>query len=246
MRSVFRFKQFNLEQAGDVFKLTTDATLLAALLDLDIEKGFFRNCLEIGTGTGVISLMLAQRFHEMWFDSIDINPSACVLASRNVSNSKFRPRIKVFQSDFLKWNSSDLYDLIVTNPPYFDQSTVSTKSQEIAIARHQIGLVYLDLITRSSNMLRKGGLFHMIFPFRYEDCVRSIIGDTGLEISKSIYIMHHEKAKPKNMIITAMKISSGSKEKSLAEKTIQFKLRKSSGEFSEEYKTVLKDFLLAF
>ena len=86
----------------------------------------------------------------------------------------------------------------------------------------------------------------MIFPFRYEDCVRSIIGDTGLEISKSIYIMHHEKAKPKNMIITAMKISSGSKEKSLAEKTIQFKLRKSSGEFSEEYKTVLKDFLLAF
>lgn len=96
MRSVFRFKQFNLEQAGDVFKLTTDATLLAALLDLDIEKGFFRNCLEIGTGTGVISLMLAQRFHEMWFDSIDINPSACVLASRNVSNSKFRPRIKVF------------------------------------------------------------------------------------------------------------------------------------------------------
>lgn len=246
MSSVFRFKQFDLIQADDVFKLTTDATLLAALLDLPSEEGSSRNCLEIGTGTGVISLMLAQRFPELRLDCIDISPTACVLASLNVRNSKFKSRIKVSESDFLTWNSKEHYDVIVTNPPYFDQSTVSKKSQEIAIARHQIGLRYFDLITRSSNMLREGGLFHMIFPYRYEDYVRSIIEKTELMISKLIYIVHHEKAKPKNMIITAMKISLGSKKRSLAEKTMHFKLRKSTGEFSEEYKSALKEFLLAF
>lgn len=246
MSSVFRFKQFDLIQKDDVFKLTTDATLLAALLDLGEAQDSFKRCLEIGMGSGVVSLMLAQRFPKMHLDCIDVNPAACALATLNARNSKFHSRITVAESDFMKWNSNGPYDLIITNPPYFDQSTVSTKSLEIAIAKHQIGLGYLDLITRSSSMLRYGGLFHMIFPHRYEVQVRSIIGDTELVISQVTYIVHAEKSKPKNMIITAMKISLGSQKMPLSEKRTQFKLRKPTGEFSEEYKSTLKDFLLAF
>lgn len=246
MSLLFQFKQFDLKQSSEVFKLTTDATLLAALLEFPYESREYEKGLEIGTGTGVVSMMLAQRFPFLTLKAIDVNSAACTLAQQNIQDSQFASRIQVFESDFKDWKMEELYDVIVTNPPYFDNSTISSKSEVEALARHQIGLTYEDLIMGSSKLLRVGGLFQIIFPYRYEEKVRSILRGSNLISIKSVYIMHHENAKPKNMIITAIRISLGFETLNLPEKCSNFHIRKISGEFSEEYKLALKDFLLAF
>lgn len=132
----FSFKQFNINQSEKVFRIGTDAVLLGAL------AGVFgkQNILEIGTGTGIISLMLAQRNSEANITAIDINPEAVGLARENFENTPFKERLKAFEKDFKTFGSSDKFDFVVSNPPYFDANS-STKD---ILARQRIELDFSD------------------------------------------------------------------------------------------------------
>src|SRR5437879_3258817 len=113
---MFRFKQFNVDQSGCAMKINTDGVLLGALAEADQPE----NILDIGTGTGVIALMTAQRFENARIDAVEIDQSAAETARRNFSNSPFAERMNLYSmgfEQFFESNPDKKYDLIVSNPP---------------------------------------------------------------------------------------------------------------------------------
>lgn len=128
---VFNFKQFAVNQQGSAMKINTDGVLLAAYLDSENPK----RILDIGAGTGVIALMLAQRFPEASVEAVEINPEAAACTLRNFNSSPFASRLKVYCMDFNAFLPTQPYDLLVTNPPFFINS-LKNEVAEKTTARH--------------------------------------------------------------------------------------------------------------
>jgi len=118
MGSVFRFKQFEVDQADCAMKINTDGVLMGAKAWHKEPKSI----LDIGTGTGVISLMLAQRFPAAVLHAVEVDEPACLRAQANFINSPFADRLQAYHCSFEQLNTGVLYDLIVSNPPFYTRS----------------------------------------------------------------------------------------------------------------------------
>lgn len=152
----FVFKQFTVKQSDEVFRVGTDAVLLGALCNCsNISSG-----LEVGCGTGIISLMVAQRNPNASLVAIDINKTAAELSSTNFQQSVFAHRLTAVHADFKNFIAEDKFDFIVCNPPYFEQNS-STKD---VIARQKTALDFHDLTQSVKSHLKSDGLFSVIIP----------------------------------------------------------------------------------
>ena len=136
----FRFQQFSIQQSKDVFRVGTDGVLLGAMCNVKNAKKIF----EIGTGTGLISLMLAQRNVSAKILAIDINESAVKLASENFRNSIFNENLKVELKDFKNFETNENFDLVVCNPPFFEENA----SAKDVLARQQVELNFRNLVEK--------------------------------------------------------------------------------------------------
>lgn len=156
----FAFKQFIIKQDKCAMKVGTDAVLLGAWV---IPNGS-KQILDIGTGTGVVALMLAQKT-EAHIDAIDIDENAFIQAKQNVSESKFANQVSVIHSSLQDYSkiTSNKYNLIVTNPPYFEQSLKSSDEQR-SFARHADVLPFEELIEGVTKLLDQKGKFCLILP----------------------------------------------------------------------------------
>jgi len=139
---MFRFKQFSVDQSDCAMKINTDGVLLGAMTDTD-KPG---TILDIGTGTGVIALMLAQRFKDAKIDAVEIDTEAAKTAESNFKGSPFADRLKVYACGFE--NYFDLfpekkYDLILSNPPFYISSLKSPGVKK-SLAKH----AYIDFFER--------------------------------------------------------------------------------------------------
>ncbi|MEO1052816.1 MAG: methyltransferase [Bacteroidota bacterium] len=159
----FRFKQFTLEQHQKVFKVGTDGILLGAWADTLRAS----NVLDVGTGTGLIASMIAQKTPETTtITGIDPNESAFLLASENIANSPWKNRLRILHttlSDFTI-NYTSKFDLIVSNPPYFNAGILPEK-QESKQSRHTISLSHEGLIKDSKSILSENGSLSLILPY---------------------------------------------------------------------------------
>lgn len=163
--SNFTFKQFVVAQQGCAMKVGTDGVLLGAWAEQDRElaaKPLLR-ILDIGTGTGLIALMMAQRFPEATIDAIDLDPSACQQAQANAEASPFGSRIRVVQSAAQAFTAEQKYDSIVSNPPFFTNGQRSDE-QSRALARHADTLPYAALFQAVDRLLADDGRFSAIIP----------------------------------------------------------------------------------
>src|ERR1700733_3404653 len=118
---MFHFKQFSVDQSGCAMKINTDGVLLGAITQADDPK----TILDIGTGTGVIALMLAQKFANAQIDAVEIDESAAKTAGRNFENAIFNDRLNIYPSGirtFFEGHPENKYDLIVSNPPFYINS----------------------------------------------------------------------------------------------------------------------------
>ncbi len=223
----FQFKQFTIQQAKSVFRVGTDGVLLGSLAS--VEKA--TRILEVGTGTGLISLMLAQRNSTAQIDAIDINENAVQLAKENFENSPFNKRLKVNLQDFKHYVSSDKFDSIVSNPPYFEENN-STK--DIA-ARQQTELSFEMLIEKSANYLSEVGLLSVIIPFEAGIYFEKICESRKLHLVRKFIIYGIENSKPKRLLL----------EFSLQKKQViisEFTIEKSPRKYTEEYLKLTEDF----
>ena len=175
----FCFKQFEILQDKEVFRVGTDGVVLGALCN---GEGAVR-ALEVGCGTGLISLMLAQRFSSAVFDALDINTKAVEIAGQNFSNSPFANRLNVVEINYNDFESVEKYDLIVSNPPYFE----SDSSKDL-IARHQVLLSFQQLIYKSARLISDTGILSVIIPCDDAENFITIAEDNNLHLIRKIDI----------------------------------------------------------
>jgi tRNA1Val (adenine37-N6)-methyltransferase len=156
----FNFKKFSINQNNAAMKIGTDGILIGAWVN--VSKKF--RALDIGSGTGIISIMLCQRNLNLELDSIELSPSAIMDAKINIENCNWSNRIKLFQQDLKDFIPSSNYDLIVSNPPYFKES-LQPSNAERSKARHQKDLKLGDILKFSKQHLSKEGSLNIILPF---------------------------------------------------------------------------------
>ena len=160
-KDLFRFKQFNISHDKCAMKVGTDAVLLGAWCN----TGGAEKALDIGTGSGLIALMIAQRNAECIIDAVEIDEASGRQAAENAVNCPWSSRIEVHRTSFQEFYSKRdrEYDLIVSNPPYF-QNSLTNPNKEKSLARHDGSLPMKELITGVKKLLKEDGKFCMIMP----------------------------------------------------------------------------------
>lgn len=164
----FQFKQFYVRHDRCAMKVGTDGVLLGAWTAGHVVSDRVpRSILDVGTGSGLIALMLAQRCTEAHIDAIDIDAEAAGQAKENFEQSAFSPRLTAYPSGLQDWPSSFVhrtsYDLIVSNPPYFSNSLKNPDLQRMT-ARHTDSLSYEELVAHSVRLLKAEGILALIVP----------------------------------------------------------------------------------
>jgi len=182
--AVFTFKEFEVKQGNCAMKVGTDAVLLGAWSNLP-EKG---NILDIGTGTGIIALMAAQRSSTI-IDAIEIDKEAYQEALENCKKSKWSDRINVHHLSFQKFVPSVLkkYDVILSNPPYFSNS-VQAASESRTLARHTNTLTFEELVYGIASLLKQDGSFATILPQKEAKDLTTIAKRYGLYSNRITYV----------------------------------------------------------
>jgi tRNA1Val (adenine37-N6)-methyltransferase len=164
---MFQFKQFSVEQDRCAMKIGTDGVLLGAWAP--IENNPF-SILDIGTGTGIIALMLSQRSNAQQIDALEIDDEAYEQATDNFENSPWNERLFCFHAgldEFIE-EPEDEYDLIVSNPPFYTDDYKSDNSQR-DLARFADAMPFEDLIEAADLLLSQNGIFAVIIPFKEEE-----------------------------------------------------------------------------
>ena len=223
----FRFQQFSIQQSKDVFRVGTDGVLLGAMCNVKNAK----KILEIGTGTGLISLMLAQRNVSAKIPAIDINENAVKLASENFRNSIFNENLKVELKDFKNFETNENFDLVVCNPPFFEENA----SAKDVLARQQVELNFRNLVEKSTEIITKKGILSIILPSEAATDVKSLAEEFNLYLVREINIYGIEGGNLKRNIL----------EFSLAQKPLEisdFVIEKSPREYSDQYLNLTKNF----
>ena len=223
----FQFQKFTIQQDENVFRVGTDGVLLGAFCDVS-EKG---NVLEIGTGTGLISLMMAQRNTFAKISAIDINENAVKLASENFRNSPFAKNLKVELKDFKNFETAEKYDLVVCNPPFFEENN----SGKDVLARQQVELNFKNLIEKSAEIITENGILSIIIPSESASEIESLAQKFKFYLIKKINIYGIEGGNLKRNIL----------EFSFAQKPIKitdFVIEKSPRKYSEQYLELTKEF----
>lgn len=160
----FQFKQFTVYQDRCAMKVGTDGVLLGAWADVSSAHSI----LDIGTGTGLIALMVAQR-SEACVTALEIDVEASKQALENVERSPWNDKIKVLNLSLQEYDSQMKYDHIISNPPYFNQSLKSPKEGRTT-ARHTDTLSYDDLLKGVARLLEERGTFSVILPSSEKEC----------------------------------------------------------------------------
>lgn len=167
MTKPFKFKQFSIHQDKAAMKVGTDGVLLGAWTKIEETVN---SILDIGSGTGLIALMLAQRSFVETIDAIELNDEAYIQSVENFEQSDWGDRLFCYHASFQQFieEVDDTYDLIVSNPPFYT-STYKQLSANRAMARHSESLTYKELIEGVSKQLSKNGTFAVIIPFAEEE-----------------------------------------------------------------------------
>jgi len=223
----FRFKHFEIQQSKDVFRVGTDGVLLGILADAENAS----EVLEIGTGTGLISLMLAQRNPGAHFLGIDINEEAALLTKTNFEQSPFHSRLKNIHQDLKTFETEKKFDLIVSNPPYFEESS----SDRDKLARQTVELNFKQLIEASANLLSEQGILSVIIPAEAGSGFIETALKHRLFLKRKINIKGIEGSKTKRLVLE-FSFTEGDVNES------DFVIEKSPRQYSDPYLELTKEF----
>lgn len=231
----FRFKQFEVCHGGCAMKVGTDGVLLGAWCRV---YGVKSKVLDVGTGSGLIALMLAQRFADAQIDAIDIDPAAINQAEENFARSPWYNRLickQIALQDLAQ--SGCLYDAIVSNPPYFINSLKNPNIQR-QTARHTDTLSYEELLNASKILLQEDGSLSLILPAEAEEDILTLAAKTGFFPTRLVHVYSKPGKPVKRLLIELRKRKGSPCEQS------QFYIESDSSPRSDEYTALTKDFYL--
>jgi tRNA1Val (adenine37-N6)-methyltransferase len=233
--TVFAFKQFSVKQSDAAMKVGTDSVLLGSLLKADEPL----QILDIGTGTGLLALMMAQRFGAAQIDAVEIDDGAAEEARYNIAQSEWVHRMTVTNQAFQEFGVvQKQYDLIVSNPPYYEAGNhFSIEKEQRSRARHTGSLSFEDLLTGIRHLLSPAGICWMVLPVEAYERIKPVILGKGLFISEQIAI-YPKVGKECNRIVFCLTREN----KDLHQRN--FWIYRDDGQYTPEYKNCTYPFLL--
>lgn len=229
----FSFKQFTIHHDRCAMKVGTDGVLLGAWANVSAA----RHILDIGTGTGLIALMMAQRNPDARIIGIDIDEGAVEQARENIANSPWKDRVEAALQNVCTYRPSMSFDVIVSNPPYFVNSLKCPDNQRNT-ARHTDSLDFESLISSASRLLSSEGTFSVIIPTDGMEAFLTIALRHGLHLSRRTWVHTKPDADPKRVLLALGK----SAEKDCTENHLVIEL--SRHVYSAEYTALTREFYL--
>jgi tRNA1Val (adenine37-N6)-methyltransferase len=230
----FQFKQFKIHQEKSAMKVNTDGVLLGAWTNLDGAK----TVLDIGAGTGLISLMISQRSTAI-ITGIEIEKNAAEEAALNVQNSKWNKRVSIQNISFQDFvaTSQNKFDVIVTNPPFFSNGVKNT-NPHLSMARHNHLLPFEDIIDGAKNLLTENGRLSLILPADSAQDFIEKARQENLFLNRLTEVKPFPDKEPNRWLMEFVK------KQMIVQKTQMSVFDDSRTNYSEEFKTLAHDFYL--
>lgn len=229
----FKFKKFTVFQSDCAMKVCTDACLFGAILPKEFES----NCkaLDIGSGTGLLSLMFTQNNPTCKIDAVEIDELATIQCKQNVELSSWQENINVHHSDIKAFQSNTKYDCIFSNPPFYS-SDLKGNDDKKNVAKHHVTLKFSELLNSVKQLLKINGIFYVLIPFSLEE--EFIKKATDVEL----FPLNITRVKQTNLHNYFRSIICFTdKPQQISEAEISIKV---NNEYSAEFKALLQDFYL--
>ncbi len=231
---VFQFKQFQVEHRQSAMKIGTDAVLLGAWADASGAK----TGLDIGTGTGVLALMLAQRYPELRIHALEIEEKACAEAKVNFRHSPWKDRLLCMEGSLYHFTKEHRgqYDFIISNPPYFEPSKITAATVR-SMARTTSHLSHVSLLRNTRQLLRDEGTANYIIPYSTMPFFLDLARTFGLHPERITLVHNRKETPPVRSLLRFRTRSVNCREDDIY-------LHTNDGKHSTEYIGLLKDYLL--
>ena len=239
----FRFKQFTIDDSRCAMKVGTDAVILGVWADCG-EDNTETRILDVGTGSGVIALMLAQRNTAARIEGIDIDEDAVAQARDNFAASPWHERLTVKKISLQEYCKAEngiyegAYDIIVSNPPYFHNSLKAPDAKR-SIARHTDTLQLTDLTSCSARMLKENGILAVIIPQQQEEELIMSAERNGMQLQRILRVQGRAERPVKRVVVILRKTT---QRQEAREDTLV--LEEGVNERTQAYKDLTQDFYL--
>lgn len=231
----FKFKQFAVSQSRAAMKVGTDGVLLGAWAGVAATD---RRILDIGTGTGVIALMMAQRNESARITAVDIDAPSAADARDNAASSPWSDRVEVVCCDVAEYRPAEGFDLILSNPPYFSESLLPPDRSRAA-ARHTDSLSFAALADSVRRLLNRGGRFALILPTAEALRFRTLAVERGLYPQRVAEVWSTPRS-------GAIRLLAEYAAEPLPEPPLPERIVIDDGGFTQQYRLLTKDFYLKF
>ncbi len=233
--SIFRFKQFSIKQEHSALKVGTDGVLLGAWAN--IEKG--KHILDIGTGTGLIAIMCAQRNTKAAINGVELDEKSALEAQYNAEQSPWSDRIQMYHLNIFDYKPKNHFDHIISNPPFFEVHYNQDNSPKKR-ARQQTNCSINRLAFYIKNNLKTEGKCHLIYPYRALDQLNNAFNDNGLYLQRRCDVIGRQGAQPVRVMVEY-----GFEPKRVASTALIIEVQHRH-DYSADYRLLTKDFYLKF
>lgn len=240
----FQFKQFTVYQRSASMKVGTDGVVLGAWAFARLDASLPCRLLDVGSGTGVMALMLAQRFPQARVEGVELEAEAAREAAENAARSPWAERLHLYAGDFAQDSpaGSACFDALISNPPFF-VNDLHAATEGKTRARHCTHLSHARLISRAAELLRPGGLLALILPPHVETQVRTLALAAGFALQRRTEVLSKETKKTPLRVLLEWKKERG---EDAASSFCQDRLvlLNADGSRHADYKALTRDFYL--
>ena len=237
----FEFKQFRITQVHSAMKVTTDACLFGAWAAESIQfltiKNKIQNILDVGTGTGLLSLMIIQKNPEVFVDAVEIDHASAIEAHENTFTSSWKKNIKVIEADIKTFVPGSLYDVIISNPPFYENELASPDAKK-NVAYHDEGLLLEELLVVINKNLNGNGKFFLLSSNKRDKELNKLFTKYNLFISEKVSVRQSVNHPISRVMICG---SANGDEKT---KISEISIRDDKEQYTTEFTKLLKDYYL--
>jgi len=222
-------------------KVTTDGCLFGAWAGSEIRspKSEARGVLDVGAGTGLLSLMLAQKNTDLNITAIEIDKDAAEQAAENIAASPWANRIKVIHADARNYSFPHQYDVIISNPPFYENE-LKADDKKKNVAHHGDELSLTELLSIIKNNLSPSGSFFLLLPYKRNEEIKNLLVENNLSVSNMVFVKQSVQHGYFRIMLTGKLKASESNETAIDEIAI----RDDQQQYTSSFKDLLKDYYL--
>lgn len=241
---MFQFKQFTIHQDRTAMKVSTDSCLFGAWVAAQLKKEnqASKKVLDVGTGTGLLSLMIAQESNYE-IDALEIDAGAAQQARENVEVSPWKEKISIIEADLLVFSPGKKYDVIISNPPFYENELNSGKSAK-DIAHHSKALTLEQLFKKTTELLNEDGQYYFLLPYKRLDEIRLLISKAGLTIHEEVHVKPTVNHPPSRIMIRGIVMKPVEREMNPALETLILSIKDQDNQYTEAFVSLLRPYYL--